>query len=359
MSMSATMPTLTGPPQERLAQYMEHMCRSDTVKGSSLYDHILAAAAGDVRAGGPTWDLLEDHSQADIWDDMPGIKLLGAVHYLVLAGTAPELEPFYPSVGGRAGPESVWPAFLAVLEEHTEAIRSLLPRPIQTNEVGRCAALVGGFLEVARSGLPLRVLEVGSSAGLNLRWDRYRYEARGETWGPADSPVRLCTYNTQRIPPFDVDATVAERRGCDPNPLDATSEEVGRTLMSFVWADQVHRVRVLRAALEVARDVPVQIDRASAGEWLPQQLAELPPGTASVVFHSITMQYLSLDEREHVARTLEEAGRRATDDRRVAWLRMEPGGRMADVHLTMWPGGETKLVARSGYHGDPVDWLGA
>lgn len=357
MSMSAAMPALNGPPQERLAQYMEHMSSSPTVKGSALYDAILAAAAVDVRAGGPTWSLLEDHAQGDIWDEMPGIKLLGAVHHLVLAGRAPSLDEFYPSVGGRSGPEEAWPRFRQILVEQAEAVRQLLPRPIQTNEVGRCAALVGGFLEVARAGHPLRILELGSSAGLNLRWDRYRYEARGETWGPSESPVRLCTYNTQRIPPFDVDATVTERRGCDPNPLDASSQEVGLTLTSFVWPDQIHRLRVLRAALDVAKDVPVQIDPAGAAQWLPDQLAELPTGTATVVFHSITMQYLSLEERQQVSDTIEEAGTRSDDERRLAWLRMEPAGRMADVHVTMWPGGETKLLARSGYHGDPVEWL--
>ena len=45
--------------------------------------------------------------------------------------------------------------------------------------------IVGGFLAVAaHTGLPLRTFEVGASAGLNLRWDRFFYEARGATWGP-------------------------------------------------------------------------------------------------------------------------------------------------------------------------------
>jgi hypothetical protein len=36
----------------------------------------------------------------------------------------------------------VWAAFQRAL---VEAIRALLDRPVQTNEVGRCAALLPGF----------------------------------------------------------------------------------------------------------------------------------------------------------------------------------------------------------------------
>ena len=38
--------------------------------------------------------------------------------------------------------------------------------------MSRSSALIGGYLLVAReTGLPLRVLETGASAGLNLRWN--------------------------------------------------------------------------------------------------------------------------------------------------------------------------------------------
>ncbi|MQB00830.1 MAG: DUF2332 family protein [Actinobacteria bacterium] len=356
MDTSAAMPSLTGGPQERFAQYLTHMARGDN--GSALYTTILRAAADDVRAGGRVWDLLADRAERNLWDDAPAIRLLGAVHHLVLAGRAPELDRFYPSAGGTTGPERVWPALAEVLEREAEATRALIPRPIQTNEVGRCAALIGGFLEAARPGLPLRVLEIGSSAGFNLRWDHYRYEARGRSWGP-DSPVRLCSYNTQRIPSFDVTATVVERRGCDQHPVDPTTEEDRLMLTSFVWPDQIHRHRLLKAALEVAERVPVEIDRANAAEWLPDQLAELPKGTMTVVFHSMTMQYLTLEERDAVRSAIGSAGERATREAPLAWLRMEPGGRWAHVDLTMWPGGIGRRLARSGYHGDPVEWLSA
>src|SRR4029077_13976724 len=126
----------------------------------------------------------------------------------VLTGRLPDLARHYPSTGGDGDPEAAWPAFRTALDLHRDEISALVARPCQTNEVGRSAALVGGFLEVAhRTGLPLRILEIGASAGLNLRWDRYRYEARSGGWGDRDSPVRF-TDAFEVAPPLDRPAVV-------------------------------------------------------------------------------------------------------------------------------------------------------
>jgi len=82
-------------------------------------------------------------------------RLMGAVHRLVLSGKAPPLASHYPSTGGE--PRDAWPAFLELLRERRDELRALIDHPVQTNEPARCAALLGGFLEVARTtGLPLR-----------------------------------------------------------------------------------------------------------------------------------------------------------------------------------------------------------
>src|SRR5436309_2284077 len=77
-----------------------------------------------------------------------------------------------PTAGAAPGGGDAWPDFRATVADRVETLRELIDLPVQTNEVGRCAALLGGFLEVARTtGLPLAILEVGSSGGLNLHWD--------------------------------------------------------------------------------------------------------------------------------------------------------------------------------------------
>jgi hypothetical protein len=288
---------------------------------------------------------------------------MAATHRLVLEGRAPALAAFYQSAGGRADEPGAWSAFIALVEEQTDTLRELVDRRCQTNEVGRSAALVGGFLTIAaESELPLRCLEVGTSAGLNLRWDHFRYEAGDRSWGDPSSPVRFHDVY-EGLPPFDVPATVAERTGCDLHPVDPATDEGRITLMAHVWADQVERFRLLRGALDVAARVPATIDQADAGTWLEERLASERSGVATVVFHSIVMDQLDDHARGRLLAAIEDAGGRATPEAPFAWLRMEQDYSFAllrpvgpKVWLTLWPGGGERLLASAGAHGNPVRW---
>jgi hypothetical protein len=346
-------------PREGVAKKLRWQASACRMIGSPLYDLLLTKAADDVERGGPVWDVLEGHT-SDPTESMLGLRMMAGVHRLVLDGKAPTLARFYPSAGGEVDPEGVWSQFRELLVERTDKLRKLTARPCQTNEVGRSAALLGGFLLVARhTGLPLRLLEIGASAGLNLCFDRYFYSGAGLSFGDPASPVRFEDIVSGGRPPLDQSLEVSERRGCDASPLDAASKEDRLTLLSSVWPDQVQRIEQLRAALNlVAADPPV-VERASAGRWLEQMLGMRCPGTATVVFHSIVWQYLGDEERERVKGAIEAAGAAADADAPVAWLRMELGGELADVHLTTWPGGEESLIARAGYHGRPILWSAA
>lgn len=325
--------------------------------GSPLYGVLLRRAADDLDEGGPVAAVLAGRED-DRLESMLALRFMGAVHRLALAGRAPALAACYPSTGGPGDAEATWPAFRATVAEHGAELLELVERPVQTNEVGRSAALVGGFLAVAaETGLPLRLLELGASAGLNLRWDRYRYEAGERAFGDPASPVRFRDPFAGEPPPLVTPVTVAERAGCDPAPVDPSTDEGRLTLRSYVWPDQLERLRLLDAGLEVAREVPVTVDRANAGDWLERRLAEPVEGVATVAFHSIAMQYVDPAERERLDALFEARGREAAPDTPLARLAMEHGGEETEVRLTLWPGGEERLLAAACYHGAPVRWL--
>jgi hypothetical protein len=328
--------------------------------GSPFYASLLEKAAADVEKGGVIWRALAGH-EGDPGPSALGLRFLGSLHRLALAGLAPGLAARYPSCGGDGDAEAAWRDMQEVVEERIGAVRKALLRPVQTNEVGRSAALLGGFLSVSEStGLPLRILEVGASAGLNLRWDHYRYTQGGVAWGPARSPLVLADHFA-RVPSLDRTTFrgVAERRGCDQAPIDPTTVDGRLTLLSFVWPDQAERFSRLRAALQVAGTVPAPVDRADANEWLGDQLApdvDLP-AVATVVFHSVFQQYLTEQGRAELAALIEQAGARATAGQPFAWLRMEPANRTFDVRLTQWPGGHERLLATADAHGRDINWL--
>jgi hypothetical protein len=338
---------------------MRRQSRACAGLGSSLYAGLLEQVAGDVEAGGPSWEVLRDHELPP--GSSPALRLMGAVHRLVLEGRASELARYYPTAGGECGEDTgaVWPAFHAVLFEHSGELRRRMRDPVQTNEVGRAAALLGGFALVVRTtGLPLRLLEIGASAGLNLRFDHFAYEIAGGIVGDPCSPVRIAGA-FEGGAPADAFPEVVERRGCDTRPIDPTTHEGRLTLLSYVWPDQSERVRLLEGAIEVARRVPAAVDEERAGSWLEARLARASPGAATVVFHSIVAQYLEPSEHEAVEGLLGEAGASATAEQPLARLAMEAAGELAGVRLTIWPGGEERLIARAGYHGRPVHWLAA
>lgn len=324
-----------------------------------FYADLMEFMADEVDAGSPIAELMAP----DATDPEVGYRLrvLGGLHRMVLAGDAPELARHYPTTGGDGDAAAAWPRIRELLAEPPAAVLDALSRPPQTNEVGRSAALVGGFLVVAgETGLPLRLLELGSSAGLNLRFDRYRYEQDGAAFGDPASAVRFENRWTRGRPPFEAGCRVVERRGCDRNPIDATSEDGRLTLLSYVWPGQTERFELLATALDIAGAHPVSVEQADIPGWLAQQLKDPAPGLATVVFHSVVWSYLTDDERAAVEATFRAAGERATLDAPLAWLRLEsaPDMTSTELRLTTWPSGEERLLATATFHIGPVNWLG-
>jgi len=328
--------------------------------GSPFYAHLASRIADDVEAGGPCWPVVRAHASHPE-DEVPAVRLLAGVHRDVLRGGAPALHRHYPSVGGDGDPEATWPLLRRHVGDNAEDLAGWVDHVPQTNEVARSIALVGGWLIVAaEGGLPLRLLEPGCSAGLNLRADHYRFEQGGRGWGEPSSPVRFVDRWDEGSPPLDARCEIADRQGCDRFPVDPASEDGRLTLLAYVFADELERFEVLRAALDVAAGVAVPVHRGDAASWLEEQLATLPEGRATVVFHSYFWQYLSDDDAARSRRALEGAGERATPDRPLAWLSLEegPGGDYArsEVRLRTWPGGDEQLLGTCHAHPRQVRW---
>jgi hypothetical protein len=339
-----------------LAQRLQSQASWCDDLGSPMYGSLLRSAAADLNFEGAVWGALSGFENEDGHAAL-ALRLMGAVHRWVLMGVLPDLALRYPSAGGDGDARAAWPAFHAALVDRRAEIRELLPRGCQTNEVGRSAALLGGFLEVAhRTEKRLRILELGASAGFNLRWDSYRYESGAGGWGHRDSPVRFA-HSFEVPPPLNRRVEVVGRKGCDVEPIDATSADGSLALRSFVWADQSERFRLLEGAIELARQVPVEVERVDAATFLERELASSRMGIATVVYHSVFMQYVDADGRRRIASAIESAASRASRDGPLAYLRLELGAQSFEVRLTLWPGGRDELLALTKAHGTGVRWL--
>jgi hypothetical protein len=339
-------------PREVVAGWLRFQAQGCAELGSPFYADLLESAASDLGESGPVSDVLAGFEHEPESSAL-ALRFMGAVHRLVLQDRLPRLTAHYPSVGGDGDAAMAWPLFRDALTEHRAEIRRLMGRGCQTNEVGRCAALLGGFLEVARrTRLPLRILEIGASAGLNLRWDRYRYESDQAGWGDEHSPVRFVQF-FDVPPPLDRIAVVIERKGCDLEPIDPTSEEGALSLRSFIWADQLGRLSRLDGAIEIAKQMPVSVERLDAATFLERELHTRRPDMATVVYHSVFIQYVTESIRSRIAGAIDRAISVAPPEAPVHYLRMEPAVGTPTFEIRL----EDELLGTSTAHGAGVRWL--
>ena len=267
--------------------------------GSPLYVDVLDAVAADVADGGPCIGVLEPYADAPVGDAVL-LRFLAGVHHLVLAGRAPELAVHYPSVGGSAGPD-LGATFVETVRQNTDRLRTTMARGVQTNEVGRSVAVLTGLLalpdpfpatataqdtDTEPAPLRLRLLEVGASAGLNLWFDRYRYESDNAGIGPEDSPVRFRSPWFGAVPDLDRRFLVVSREGCDRAPIDPSAPEGRRRLRSYVWPDQFERRERLDAAISVAGAEDPVVVQADAVEWAADRLGRVASGPVTVLVHA-------------------------------------------------------------------------
>ena len=331
--------------------------RSHAGDATHLYGYAMRGMAEDWETGGPVRAVCAGHDSAPPGSALP-LRLLAGVFRLVLTGRAPELVPFYPCLGGRDDPALAWPVLRAVVAAHREELHAALEVPPQTNEVGRSVALLAGLFDVvAATGVPrLVLLEVGASAGLNLLVDRFAFCGPGWQFGDPASPVRFP--DPVSGPVRVADFTLVDRRGCDLHPVDPLSPDGRLLLTSFVWPFQVDRHERLAAALRLAAEHPVTVDRGSASSWLEPALERTAAGVLPVVWHSITRLYWPPEEVAAVEAVLAAYA----EHRPLARVAMEfPKSDAAavrpELQTTVWLPGRSPRHRRLGTahdHGPPV-----
>ena len=324
--------------------------------GSPFTARLLTVLRDDIAVGGTSAEVARAWPGDPVVDAL-ALRMAAALHALALAESAPALAACYPP--SEAPSEQLRPVVLDAVREHQSAIRAFLSSPPQTNEVGRSGVLVGGFLQIAKdTGLPLRLLEIGASAGLNAIWDRYHYRLGAAGWGDPQSAVRIEPSWQGPSPPIDAPIRVIERLACDIAPVDLEDPAQRLRLRAYVWADQRERLSRLESAIDLARAHGPRVERADAADWVSAKLRETAVGSATVLYHSVMWQYMPSETQAAIKASLEEAGDRATSAAPLAWLRFEPldSASAFELRMTSWPGVRKVRLAVAHPHGSSVQW---
>ncbi|MCU1351901.1 MAG: hypothetical protein JWM05_1110 [Acidimicrobiales bacterium] len=312
------MPRTTTPadPAEVEAEAIHfHRFATETAKALPLYRRICQAAAEDLDVVGRLFLAPPEQRRVNL--------LLAAVHDVVLCGDGEPLAAWYASVTDRPRPvghggDDPWPHFRRLALEHDGVADRLATRSTQTNEVGRCAPMLLALAQLAREApgapsdgsRPLGLVEIGASAGLNLRLDHYeyRYEPGGAVGGP--SPLVLaCAVRGDHPPPLPSHPpTIASRVGLDLRPVDLTDRGAARWLVACQWPDQLDRIHRLRTAIALARSDRPRVVAGDAVDDLAPLVDAVPAHALPVVMATWVLAYLPAPRQRALLAQLDRLG---------------------------------------------------
>lgn len=241
------------------------------------------------------------------------VLLFACVHWLLITEPRHRLRRFYPNLEPHLDRGDPWPEFRRFAAEHEPRLAGLLAsRSTQTNEVGRCATLVPALAELADVVGPLAHLDVGTSAGLNLLLDRYRYRYRSDDGTSAEvggpSPVVIECGIRGPVPVPRSLPPIIDRIGLDRAPVDVDDRDATAWLQACVWPDQADRFDRLGAALELARELRPPIVTGDAVDDLAATIERLDRAGHPVVTNSWVLNYLTDERRRQYVDELDRIG---------------------------------------------------
>ena len=316
---------------------------TDAYKRSPLYGHLAQHIADDPA----TCRLL---LQAPEEQRLP-VLLFACVHWLLLNEPGQALASHYPNLtpnqtfspGPTIEAETIdpYPEFRAFCFRHEERLAALLAtRSTQTNEVGRCATLLPVVDLVAGEVGPVAIVDVGSSGGLNLLFDRYeyRYDPGGSVGEPSPVVLPCGTRGDVRIP--ERFPSVAARIGLDRSPIDIADPDAARWLEACVWPDQADRFHRLHAAIGLAQIDPPDVRAGDAVTDLAATIGLVAGTGHPVVVNTWVLNYLSETQRVAYLDELDRFG--AGSD--LSWIYTEMPALVSGIPVPDDPGRAYRTV---------------
>jgi hypothetical protein len=250
--------------------------------------------------------------------------VLAALQLAALRGHV-VLAPIYDDArrGVLRRPKNAAHHVMATLREEPHLVGDELWRSTQTNEPGRSAVLQAVVADLAHGDETVNILEVGASAGINLRFDQFPVRAHDDA-----NPLTLVCEDRSEIDRTRRLPQVNDRVGIDLNPLSLAIEEDRLWLKACLWAEERRRHERFDAIVAAQERWPsANILRGSVRERLDDALVRCTTSDSTIIVNTWTAAYFSHDEREWY---FDEVSRRCARGR-VAWISVESP-------MVTWPG---------------------
>ena len=259
--------------------------------GSPFTAALCRAMAKNFSEHGPIYELCKDWS-GNPRKDALGLRIAGALHHAVLTEADIVLAAVYPAKRPDWKIETVWQIASNHIKSNFERVREFIQSAPQTNETRRSIALLPGFLELAaRFKMPMDIIELGASAGLNLNWDRFNYQT--DNWDRAGNSEVFIRTDWSGPPPrfLAAEPEIRCRSACDLNPLNVLDRDRALLLKAYTWPDQQERLSRLDAAIKLGVETGYHVQQANARDWLKEKIKARANDGLTVIYHSVFLIY--------------------------------------------------------------------
>ncbi|WP_132306838.1 DUF2332 domain-containing protein [Paenibacillus sp. BK033] len=332
---------------ERFRRFADMECRHS----SRLYVYLARNAAED-----PELLKLAAHSRPG--QPVPNL-FLGAVHYLLLKGIRHELAYYYDSiVQDPKDLAGVFAPFKQFCKQYEAEIVDLLEtRLVQTNEVRRCAYLYPAFCYIYQlTGKPLSLVEIGTSAGLQLLWDKYKYSYTSQTveYGNEHAALKIISELGGNPFLYAQSPPVADRVGIDLHINDLKDPDHYLWLKALIWPEHKERRAYFEAAAACLEHYPVHLIEGDGVELLPDIIPTLANDSTLCIFHTHVANQFPAATKTKLIQFIQVLGQQ----RDVFHLYNNMWD--MDLHLDFYGNGEEKklTLAETDGHGRWFKWKG-
>jgi len=334
----------------KIASLFKKFAENECVGSSPLYAFLSSKIVEDE-------DMLALSSYAVKGQPIPNL-FLGAVHQLLLQGEEHSLASFYPSLVEQPQDKSrSFPHFKEFCLLHDKKIMEILQtRLVQTNEVGRCGYLYPCFSYMYEQiGKPLAIIEIGTSSGLQLLWDQYRYSYGGsQTYGNQLSSIQITSACRGKSKPRLrlTSPPVTHRIGIDLHVNDLMNPEDYLWLQSLIWPEHHDRRAIFKQASQIVSKHQLDLIEGNGVELLADSARKIPESSTICVFHTHVANQIPEQEKHELQATIKELGQ----SRDIYHLYNNMWD--ADLHLDSFTNGveQKRRVGTTDGHGKWFTW---
>lgn len=288
---------------ERFRIFAERECKNS----SRLYEYLAANIANDM-------DLLTLAAHSKSGQPVPNL-LLGAVHYLLLSGVEHELGAYYATIADQ--PKDASGAIFCFkdfcIQNENKIIQLLESKLVQTNEVRRCTYLYPSFCHIYRiSKKPLTLIELGTSAGLQLLWDQYTYSYNSsQKYGSKHSALEISAeIKGDKFPfLFEHSPPVTRRIGLDLHLNNLNNSEDYLWLKALIWPEHKERNTYFEKAADYLKSQPIELIEGDGISILPEIIPTISQDSSICIFHTHVANQIPTEAKKKLSAQIQFLGK--------------------------------------------------